>query len=223
MKKETPTETVKSNVSQDVTKHNAVAPNKMLEATTLERQSTTSKLTDPQSATLEIITPMETVKSNVLADVIQDKASDSNTTLPKPAILENSASLLSNSDQKLSQGPKAPSDLERISPTTGKPPDGKSEQEVAHVDDIKVTTDSAGILEQQLFWKKSIPKSDAVIVPDVCHQNLMKTTKPTQNEESSLVQPDLSKKLNARQKRMRLDFRAEKRERNRTQAPWKPQ
>ena len=40
----------------------------MLEATTLDRQSTTSKLADHQSAT----TPMETVKSNVLADVIQD-------------------------------------------------------------------------------------------------------------------------------------------------------
>ena len=63
-------------------------------------------------------------------------------------ILENSASLLSNSDQQLSQCPKALSDLESISPTTGKSPDVKSEQEVTHVDDIKATTDSAGILEQ---------------------------------------------------------------------------
>ena len=36
---------------------------------------------------------------------------ENSTTLPKPAILENS-------DQKLSQGPKAPSDLEDISPKT---------------------------------------------------------------------------------------------------------
>ena len=55
---------------------------------------------------------------------------DSNTTLPKPAIL----ALLSNSDQEISQGPKAPSDLESISQTTGKSSDGKSEKEVTHDD-----------------------------------------------------------------------------------------
>ena len=59
---------------------------------------------------------------------------DSNTTLPKPAIL----ALLSNSDQQISQGPEAPSDLESISQTTGKSSDGKSEKEVTH-DDMSCT------------------------------------------------------------------------------------
>ena len=54
LKKETPTETVKSNVSPNFTKHNAVVSNKMLEAKTLERQSTTSKLVDTQSATSKV-------------------------------------------------------------------------------------------------------------------------------------------------------------------------
>ena len=221
---------------------------------------------------------------------------DSNTTLPKPAILA------SNSDQQISQGPEAPSDLESISQTTSKSSDGESEKKVTHDDmsrtqaalettatttsnqeppavlsapndvvnffflfvnlvliyfviflqktlkkcvrNILVTdtegdtdffkfvktshTDSACILEQdhislapsttnQIEPRPSVPKADDVIVvrrsssSDSNKNNEIRT----HDDESSLVPvPDLSKQLIAREKRMRLDFRAEKRERN---------
>ena len=221
---------------------------------------------------------------------------DSNTTLPKPAIL----ALLSNSDQQISQGPEAPSDLESISQTTGKSSDGKSEKEVTHDDmnrtqaaleatatttsnqeppavlsapndvvnffflfvnlvliyfviflqktlkkcvrNILVTdtegdteflkfvktshTDSACILEQdhislapnatnQIEPRPSVPKADDVIVVRRSSSSDENNEIRTHDDESSLVPvPDLSKQLIAREKRMRLDFRAEKRERN---------
>ena len=110
-------------------------------------------------------------------------------------------------------------------------PDGTSEKEVTHVDDFKTTTDSAGILEQDLISlahsatnqvesRPSLSKADAVIVIRRSSSESNENNEiPTQDKESSLVQPDLSKELIAREKRMRLDFRVEKRKRNRTQAP----
>ena len=46
--------------------------------------------------------------------------------------MDKATILLSNSDQQISQGPEAPSDLESIS--TGKSSDGKSEKEITHDD-----------------------------------------------------------------------------------------
>ena len=111
--------------------------------------------------------------------------------------------------------------------------DRKSEQEVTPVDDIKTTTDSAGILEQDQIYlapsatnqvesRRSVPKADAIIV--IRHSSSESNENnemPLQDEGSSLVQPDLSKELIARQKKMTLDCRAENREKNRTQAPLK--
>ena len=89
-------------------------------------------------------------------------------------------------------------------------------------------TDSACLLEQdhislapsatnQIEPRPSVPKADdAIVVRRSSSSDSNKNNEiRTHDDESSLVPvPDLSKQLIAREKRMRLDFRAEKRERN---------